>query len=87
VNHSGVAVANAVVYLSSCNPGTGDRLANDSGTLYAVSALTGSILAIMPMGDCSLSGLSISNGRIFAGAGNMLQFGSIPPGRVIAFGL
>jgi polyvinyl alcohol dehydrogenase (cytochrome) len=87
VNQSGVAVANTVVYFSSCNPGTGDRLANDSGTLYALSALTGSTLAAMPMGDCALSGPSVSNGRVFAGTGNMFQFATIPPGRIIAFGL
>jgi hypothetical protein len=42
-----------VVYFSSCTPGTGDRLANDSGTLYALSAQTGSTLAGLPMGDCA----------------------------------
>ena len=30
VNQSGVAVANAVVFFSSCNPGTGDRVTNDA---------------------------------------------------------
>jgi polyvinyl alcohol dehydrogenase (cytochrome) len=87
VNQSGVAVANVVVYFSSCNPGTGDRLTNDAGTLYALSALTGATLAALPLGDCALSGPSVSNGRVFAGTGNMLQFMTIPPGRIVAFGL
>jgi polyvinyl alcohol dehydrogenase (cytochrome) len=87
VNMSGVAVANAVVYFSSCNPGTGSRLLDDAGTLYAVNALTGTTLATKPLGHCALSGPAISNGRIFVGSGNMLQFATVPAGRVVAFGL
>jgi polyvinyl alcohol dehydrogenase (cytochrome) len=86
-NQSGVAVANLIVYFSTCNPGTGDRLSNDSGTLHAVNALTGSTLATRPLGHCALSGPSVSKGRVFVGSGNMLQFATIPPGDVTAFGL
>ena len=59
VNQSGVAVANAVVYFSSCNPGTGDRLGNDVGSLHALSAITGRTLANINLGDCALSGPAI----------------------------
>ena len=87
VNQSGVAVANAVVYFSSCNPGTGDRLHDDFGTLYAVGALTGHTYANVRLDHCALSGPAISNGRVFVGSGNMFQFAVIPPGTITAIGL
>jgi len=87
VNLGGVAVADSVVYFASCNPGTGDRLTNDSGTLYAVSAFTGATLASMPLDHCSASGPSISHGKVFVGVGNEFLFAGSPAGSIVSFGL
>jgi polyvinyl alcohol dehydrogenase (cytochrome) len=86
-NLSGVAVANGVVYFASLNPGTGDRLSNSSGTLFAVNASTGAQLAAVPLGNCANSGPAISNGRVLFGLGNELLFSGQPTGNIVALGL
>jgi polyvinyl alcohol dehydrogenase (cytochrome) len=86
VNLSGVAVANGVVYVASCNPGTGDRLVS-SGAIFALDERTGAQLAAVPTNACASSGPSVAHGRVFAGLGNELLFAGNPPGAVIALGL
>ena len=87
VNLGGVSVANSVVYFASCNPGVGDRLSGDPGTLYAVNALTGATLAAKPLDHCSTSGPAISNGKVFVGVGNEFLFAGSPAGSIVSFGL
>jgi len=82
-----VAVANSVVYAPSCDPGTGSRLTDDVGTLLAVNAANGAVLARVPLGHCSSSGATVANGKVYVGTGNMFQFATIPPGTVAALGL
>jgi polyvinyl alcohol dehydrogenase (cytochrome) len=87
INQGAVAVANSVVYATSCDPGTGTRIVDDVGTLLAVDAGTGAELANVPLGHCSSSGTAIVDGKVFVGTGNMFQFATIPPGTFAALGL
>jgi polyvinyl alcohol dehydrogenase (cytochrome) len=87
VTLSGLAVANGVVYAASCNPGTGDRLTNNSGTVLALNALTGQTLASIPTAKCANGGPSIAHGRVFVGLGNEYLFAGSPTGNVLALGL
>ena len=84
---SGLAVANGVVFAASCNPGTGDRLTNNSGTLHALNALTGHELASVHTSSCANSGPSIAHGRVFIGLGNEFLFAGSPTGNIVALGL
>jgi polyvinyl alcohol dehydrogenase (cytochrome) len=87
VTLSGLAVANGVVYVAACNPGTGDRLTNDSGTVLAVNAATGATLASIPTNHCANGGPAVAHGRVFVGLGNEYLFAGSPPGSVVALGL
>jgi polyvinyl alcohol dehydrogenase (cytochrome) len=87
VTLSGVSVANGVLYFASCNPGTGDRLTNDSGTVYAVNALTGGTLATVHTDHCANSAPAIAHGRIFIGVGNEYLFAGTPTGNILGLGL
>jgi polyvinyl alcohol dehydrogenase (cytochrome) len=84
---SGVAVANDVVYFATCNPGTGTRLTNSSGTLYAVGAQTGRTLAALPVSSCANGGPAVAHGRVFMGTGDEYLFAGTPTGSIIAYGL
>jgi polyvinyl alcohol dehydrogenase (cytochrome) len=84
---SGVAVANGVLYFVTCNPGTGDRLSNDSGTLFAVNALTGATLSSLHTNDCANGGPAVAHGRVFVGLGNEYVFSGTPTGSIVAYGL
>ncbi len=84
---SGVAVANGVVYYITCNPGTGDRLTNSSGTVFALNALTGTTLAALPVNSCANGGPAVSHGKVFVGLGNEYLFAGTPTGNVLGFGL
>jgi polyvinyl alcohol dehydrogenase (cytochrome) len=87
VDLSGVAVANGVVYFASANPGTGTRLTDSSGVIYAVDAFTGEELAAVPVGNCASSGPALANGRLFLGLGNEFLFAGAPTGNIVALGL
>ncbi len=87
VTLSGVAVANELLYVASCNPGTGDRLTNHSGTVFAVNALTGQTLAAVHTNSCANGGPAIAHGRIFVGLGNEYLFAGSPTGNIVALGL
>jgi polyvinyl alcohol dehydrogenase (cytochrome) len=87
VTLSGSAVANGVLYFASCNPGTGDRLTNSSGTVFAVSVLTGRTLASVPTNSCANGGPAVAHGRVFVGLGNEYLFAGSPTGNVLALGL
>jgi polyvinyl alcohol dehydrogenase (cytochrome) len=84
---SGVAVANGVLYFVTCNPGTGDRLTNDSGTFFAVNALTGATLSSIHTDHCANGGPSVAHGRVFVGLGNEYLFAGTPTGSIVAYGL
>jgi outer membrane protein assembly factor BamB len=84
---SGVAVASGVVYFVTCNPGTGDRLTNSSGTVFAVSALTGTTLAALPVNSCANGGPAVAHGKVFVGLGNEYLFAGAPTGNIVGFGL
>jgi outer membrane protein assembly factor BamB len=73
-NLAGVAVANGVVYFASAF----------TGRIYALRADTGAQLAAVPIG-VSMSGPSVSNGRVYIGTGTALQDGA--PGAIVALGL
>jgi polyvinyl alcohol dehydrogenase (cytochrome) len=80
-NLSGVAVANGVVYFQSAF----------DGTLYALDAKTGTVLAHVVTGGQS-SGPAISRGQIYLGTGDAAFPGFIPslplgPGSIVAVGL
>jgi polyvinyl alcohol dehydrogenase (cytochrome) len=87
VTLSGLAVANGVLYAAACNPGTGDRLTDNSGTLLALNVLTGHILASLPVDECANGGPAVAHGRVFIGLGNEFLFAGSPPGAIAAFGL
>jgi len=87
VTLSGVAVANGVLYVASCNPGTGDRLTNNSGTLFAFNVLTGQTLASIHTEKCANGGPSVAHGRVFVGLGNEYLFAGSPTGNIVALGL
>jgi len=86
VNLSGVAVANGVVYFAAADPGVGDRLTS-SGTLYALNAFTGAVLAAVPFNNCASSGPAVAHGRVFLGLGNEFLFMGNPTGNIVALGL
>jgi polyvinyl alcohol dehydrogenase (cytochrome) len=73
-NLAGVAVANGVVYFASAF----------TGRVYALRADTGAQLAAVPIG-ISMSGPSVSQGRVYIGTGTALQDGA--PGSIVALGL
>ncbi|MGH2375986.1 MAG: PQQ-binding-like beta-propeller repeat protein [bacterium] len=77
-NMGGVAVAGGVVYFISSR----------SGTLYALSADTGAVLAAVPLAP-SISGPSVSNGRVYAGVGDAegAVGGQKTDGAIVALGL
>lgn len=87
VTLSGLAVANGVLFAAACNPGTGDRLTNNSGTLFALEVLTGHTLASIPTASCANGGPSIAHGRVFVGLGNEFLFAGSPAGSILALGL
>jgi polyvinyl alcohol dehydrogenase (cytochrome) len=87
VTLSGMAVANGVLYFAACNPGTGTRLTNSSGTIFAVSVFTGATLASIPTDKCANSGPAIAHGQVFVGLGNEYLFSGSPTGNIVALGL
>ncbi len=87
VTLSGLAVANGVLIAASCNPGTGDRLTNNSGTVHAINALTGRTLASIHTNSCANSGPSIAHGHVFVGLGNEYLFAGSPTGSIVSLGL
>ena len=86
LDQGALAVADSVAYVPACNPGTGSRVDNDVGELIALDVRNGAQLAHVPLGHCASSGVSIADGRVFVGTGNMFQFATIPPGSVSALG-
>jgi len=89
-NVSGVAVANGVVYFQSTT----------SGTVYAVAAADGDILATVDINACDgsspvcgqTSGPSISRGQVYVGVGDVMTglfnpFLAPGPGALVALGL